>query len=57
MKKQKRLRGRPPGPRKDSVRMTIFLAKDCAELAEAQAGKYGSRIAAIEALIRKGATQ
>jgi|GEM_PF-4000620 len=55
MSEKKKRRGRPPGPRKDSVKMTIFLARDCATLAEELTAKYGSRLAAIEALIRQGA--
>lgn len=49
---QKKPRGRPAGTRKVAVRMTIHLAADCETIAAGLAGRYGSRVAAIEALIR-----
>lgn len=53
---EKRRRGRPPGqsvaPRKDAVPLFLKLARDCAEIADQHAPDYGSRTAAIEALIR-----
>ena len=52
MEQKKKPRGRPAGARKSAVRMTIHLAADCEAIAASLAGRYGSRVAAIEALIR-----
>lgn len=49
----KKKRGRPPGPRKDGVNVRMVLARDVVESADRVAAKYGSRTAAIEALVRK----